>query len=604
MIRILLFLALLTAAAIGLAWFADNPGTVTVNWLGNEAETSVFQAVILLLLALTALWLVATLILTIISGPGRLALRLQMRRRRKGFKALQDGIFAAGAGDSALASKCAAIANKFVPNKPLTRLLRAQAAQLSGDRAGAQRIFAGMLDDPDTKLLGLRGLFLEAKQDGQLEAARLYVDQALRLNQALPWPATALFEFQCQSADWTGALATLGIAKANRVMDRKTCDRRRAVILTALAMESEERGDGKATDLALEAHKLAVDLVPAAAIAGRALAASGSTSRAARILAETWRQTPHPDLATAYAYARPGDSPRDRLTRVQALAGQTPGHPESAIAIATAAVEARAWDDAREALHFLLLDNPPMRVCMLMARIENGENRDAGRVREWLAKALRAPRDPAWIADGVVSDEWAALSPVTLTVDAFIWDTPPERMKSSAPEDRIFAELERLEPALEEQAMDSPEVDLSIAAQQPARQDDKKTTNNDRSPSLDDLAVLERTPEPRRQTGSEVIVIPRSRLEPAPQIANTEIAEPRAVVKTQAVAVRNAETVTSPVAVEAAPVSGTLKPRKTARPNIFVADRPPDDPGSADMNDEDDAPTPLTRYRTTAKDQA
>lgn len=601
MIRILLFLALLTAAAIGLAWFADNPGTVTVNWLGNEAETSVFQAVILLLLALTVLWLLATLIITVVTGPGRIALRLQMRRRRKGFKALQDGIFAAGAGDSALAAKCAAIANKFVPNKPLTRLLRAQAAQLSGDRVGAQRIFAGMLDDPDTKLLGLRGLFLEAKQDGQLEAARLYVDQALRLNPALPWPATALFDFQCQSADWTGALATLGVAKAHRIMDRKTCDRRRAVILTALAMESEEKGDGKAADLALEAHRLAVDLVPASAIAGRALAAAGATSRAARILAETWRHNPHPDLATAYAYARPGDSPRDRLTRVKALAGETPGHPESAIAVATAAVEARAWDEAREALHFLLLDNPPMRVCMLMARIENGENRDAGRVREWLAKALRAPRDPAWIADGVASDEWAALSPVTATFDAYVWETPPERTKSNGPEDRIFAELERLEPAFDDNVIDAPEIDRPKAAQQDSATQ-AKIVESELPPSKD-VAISDARSGAPNQPGSEIIVMPRSRLEAVPQIANPDVSESRVLVKTQTNALRSTDLVETPAAISP-PASDVLKPRKKPRPNIFVADRPPDDPGPDEMNDGDDTPTPLTRYRTTAKDQA
>ena len=39
-----------------------------------------------------------------------------------------------------------------------------------------------------------------------------------------------------------------------------------------------------------------------------------------------------------------------------------------------------------------------------MARIEGEQNGDTGRVREWLARAANAPRDPAWTADGVVSD--------------------------------------------------------------------------------------------------------------------------------------------------------------------------------------------------------
>ena len=101
-------------------------------------------------------------------------------------------------------------------------------------------------------------------------------------------------------------------------------NRRRAVLLTAQAQAAEDTAADKALELAREAHRLAPDLVPAAAIAGRMLAAQGNTPRAARVLLRTWRLSPHPDLAAAYAYARPGDSPRDRLNRVRHLARLTP----------------------------------------------------------------------------------------------------------------------------------------------------------------------------------------------------------------------------------------------------------------------------------------
>ncbi|MGO7823192.1 heme biosynthesis protein HemY, partial [Rhizobium ruizarguesonis] len=40
------------------------------------------------------------------------------------------------------------------------------------------------------------------------------------------------------------------------------------------------------------------------------------------------------------------------------------------------------------------------------------------------AQALKAPRDPAWVADGFVSDKWLPLSPVTGRLDAFEWKAP------------------------------------------------------------------------------------------------------------------------------------------------------------------------------------
>ena len=80
---------------------------------------------------------------------------------------------------------------------------------------------------------------------------------------------------------------------------------------------------------------------------------------------------------------------------------------------------------ARKALEPLIENRLTQRVCTLMARIE-GEEGNTGGVREWLARAVNAPRDPAWTADGVVSDEWAPVSPVTGALDAFQWRVPVE----------------------------------------------------------------------------------------------------------------------------------------------------------------------------------
>src|SRR5262249_57476147 len=127
----------------------------------------------------------------------------------------------------------------------------------------------------------------------------------------------------------------------------------------------------------------------------------GNTAGGAGVVRRVWRLPPHPDPAGAYAYARPGDSPRDRLDRMRHLARLTPHDSEGPIALAITAIEAREWDEARAALEPLLGDRLTPRVATLMARIEAEQHGDAGRVREWLARAVHAPRDPARAAGGV-----------------------------------------------------------------------------------------------------------------------------------------------------------------------------------------------------------
>ena len=425
MLRLIGFLVAVALVAAGLAWLADRPGELTVDWQGYVIETSVFRAIVLLFALLVAALLLWSLMRNAWQSPAAVGTVLAKRRQRLGLDALSSGMIALGAGDRAAAMRSAIQARKSLPNEPLTHLLRAQAAQLAGDRTTARRIFEAMLASPDTEQLGLRGLFLEAQREGETEAARHFAERAVAQNPKLAWAVDALFELQCSQSDWSGALETVTIARKNGHIERPKADRRRAVLLTAQAQAAEETDPERALTLALEAHALAPDLVPAAAIAGRLLASRGNTPRAAKVLQRTWSRSPHPDLAIAYAYARIGDSPRDRLDRIKQLAALSPNSLEGPIAVANAAIEARQYEEARTALEPLLQGRLTQRVATLMARIES-EQGDKGRVREWLARAVHAPRDPAWTADGITADHWAPISPVTHALDAFQWRVPVE----------------------------------------------------------------------------------------------------------------------------------------------------------------------------------
>ncbi len=443
MLRLITFLIAIALIAAGLAWLADRPGELVMQWQGYQIETSVFRAIVILVALIAVALLGWSIVRNIWYSPAAVGNVLSKRRQKLGIDALSSGMIALGAGDKAAAMRAAIQARKSLPNEPLTHLLRAQAAQLTGDRTTARRIFEAMLASPDTEQLGLRGLFLEAQRERETEAARHFAERAVSLNPKLPWAVDALFDLQCREGDWPGALETVAVARKNGHIERPQADRRRAVLLAAQAQTAEDSDPERALNLAIEAHGLAPDLVPAAAIAGRLLAARGNTPRAAKILQRTWSRAPHPDLATAYAYARIGDSPRDRLDRVRQLAALSPNSLEAPIAVANAAIEARQFDEARAALEPLVPSRMTQRVATLMARIEGEQHADKGRIREWLARAVHAPRDPAWTADGFVADRWMPVSPVSGALDAFQWRVPVEAVEKTDG-DVLASKLEEL----------------------------------------------------------------------------------------------------------------------------------------------------------------
>jgi HemY protein len=235
-----------------------------------------------------------------------------------------------------------------------------------------------------------------------------------------------VLESLCAERDWRGALSAVERRASIGLLDKPAAKRQRAVLLAADALDRVERDRHGALTSALDAAKLAPDLIPSAALAGRLLSDRGDLRRAAKIVESAWRHQPHPDLAEVYINLRPGDSALDRLKRAETLVRLASGDPEGRLAVARTALEAREFARARAALEPLVAERPTMRVCLLMSDLEQAEHGATGKGREWLARAARAPRDPAWIADGVVSDQWAPISPVTGRIDAFVWQAPPD----------------------------------------------------------------------------------------------------------------------------------------------------------------------------------
>ena len=206
--------------------------------------------------------------------------------------------------------------------------------------------------------------------------------------------------------------------------DRARKRRRQAVIETARAREAENSNPLAALDHALTALKLLPDFVPAALIAARIHINRGETRKAMSLLRRIWRSTGHPDVAALYAHAQPGASAVDRLKRLREIIEIPPPHRAAGMALARAAIDAYDWPLARDALAPFSGSEATQGVASLMAEIEEGQTGDQGKAREWLARAVRAPRDPAWSADGLVSDEWEPVSPVTGKLDAFEWKVP------------------------------------------------------------------------------------------------------------------------------------------------------------------------------------
>ena len=426
MIRLLTFI-LITAILVGCTvWFADNPGRMTVVWLGYRFDGSIGM-VALALLALTAICVLIWRGWTIIANsPGWVGRLLGSRRRKKGQQALTMGLLELASGDVRQALKHTRAVDRYLEDDTLTRLLTAQAAELDGNNDAAKRQFEAMLEKPDSAFFGLRGLLQLSLKTNDREDALDYAERAHRLRPRNPAVIVTLFDLLLTSKRWDRALSLLVDAQKAEVFGEQELTRRRALLITAKAEDAIASGENaEAIKLLRKALNAAGDFTGAAVLLAGLYRDLKQETKARDVILQSWRTTPSAALGAIYLETLTGD-PLAQVKSVEKLAATNPDHVESQIILAEAALLADLWGMARSNLEKAMTRKTEARHYRLLADLELREKQDGAKARDLLVKASHANPDPDWRcgACGAETDRWVVSCPSCHSFGSVEWRSP------------------------------------------------------------------------------------------------------------------------------------------------------------------------------------
>jgi HemY protein len=442
-LRTLFWFLAAVVAMLGAVWLAERPGAVTAEFRGWRLDTSVgalMVAIVIAILVSIGLWL---LYRWIMGAPGALLEGWGDSRRRRGYRELTQGLAAVAAGDGSEAQKHARKAEKLLAEPALTLLLSAQAAQLTGDRDGAKRAFNAMLDDEQMAFLGLRGLIGQALREGDQAQALAYAERAFQLRPQTPWVVHSLFDMQAQVGQWKAAQETLDSGLRRKVVTQEKGRTLRALLLAERSRAAERDGSpADALALAREAFGLAPERIAVTQRLAELQIKGGDSRRALKTLERGWAVATHPDLAELYLKASGESDPLKRVGIVRRLAERNANDIESHLALAQASLDANLWGEARRHLETAGGTNPSVRVCRMMAEVEERAHSDQAKVHEWLARATDAPADRAWRcgACGAHHESWRPVCESCGAFGTLHWRAPGTFGQVLPPE--VRAELE------------------------------------------------------------------------------------------------------------------------------------------------------------------
>lgn len=440
--KALLFFAMLAALTWGAALLSATDGGVRIALLGKELSLGPLQALIAVMLLFVALWILMRIsglviaVLRFFAGDDTaLSRHFDGSRERRGFKALSEAMLALASGENRVALARAAKAERLLGRPELSNLITAEAALALGDKSRAEAAYRTLLEQDDSRFVGIRGLTRLKLDEGDTATALKLTEKALELKPRHAETRDLLLKLQTGEGDWQGARATLEAKRKAGELPKAVWKRRDAVLaLQEAKVLLDDSASLEAREAAIAANKASPDLIPAAAMAARGYIASGNAKAAARVLRKAWEAQPHPDLAAAFAEIAPEETPVARVERFRSLIEVNPDHPEARMLLAELKIAAEDFPGARRALGDLVTEAPTVRALTIMAAIERGMGAEDAVVRGWMARALTAPRGPQWVCDKcqAIHAQWAPSCQNCAGFDTLSWKTAPEQSGPSA----------------------------------------------------------------------------------------------------------------------------------------------------------------------------
>lgn len=443
MTKLFTFLFTLVLAAIAAMWFIDNDGSLTIEWLGYHIQTSMAFAILASIVVLVICTTLLQFLLWVKAAPKKYKKAMRDKRRDNGLTALTSGFAAIAAGDIKQARRLNKQASNYLGNIPITKLLSAQTAQLEGDRELAKVHYTAMLENKETETIAIKGLLVQARQDGDLNKAIFLAEKAISLKPNAEWAILILLDLYKITKRWADAEKIVQKAQKLKVITSTQAKRSMALMSLEMCTELLQRNDlSEALKYAEKSYKALPDFQPVAANYAYVLLKAGNSNKAAKILENNWKNATHPDTAELYMQLFANENSEKKLKHAEKLLSLAPNSVDGHLIVAKTSMICDNASLARNHLKMALTISETRKICNLMVDLERQEGSDQEIIDQWRQRTQTSNADPAWSCTkcGFNTEKWHTSCNNCNSFDSLKWhDHAEQEAVTVSPERELLA---------------------------------------------------------------------------------------------------------------------------------------------------------------------
>ena len=321
----------------------------------------------------------------------------KLQNKEKGYNAFVSGMIALANKDykrAILESK--KISNHLDDNPSLVLLLKSEIFKVEKKYDELSVVYENMSKNKHTENLGYRGMMEQYLRAQDYHHAFIYGERLFNNNPFIEKIYDTLVSIIAKTNNWQQLLIISDRAFSKKIIDKKVYEENKSIGFFEIAKIKQLSEIEESLKYMQKALKFRKNFPPYIKLYINLLIQNKNYNLAKKSIKKAWNELPHAEYKESIlSLAAHLEIEMSEL--VKYIAGASYKNEESIILMVEAFVESKKWDDARNQIKDLLDVRPKKEVCLLMAKIEEGDSSDVQKINAWTQRAKDGAANNIWI---------------------------------------------------------------------------------------------------------------------------------------------------------------------------------------------------------------
>ena len=321
----------------------------------------------------------------------------KLQNKEKGYNAFVSGVIALANKDykrAILESK--KISNHLDDNPSLALLLKSEIFKVEKKYDELSVVYEDMSKNKHTENLGYRGMMEQYLRAQDYHHAFIYGERLFNNNPFIEKIYDTLVSIIAKTNNWQQLLIISDRAFSKKIIDKKVYEENKSIGFFEIAKIKQLSEIEESLKYMQKALKFRKNFPPYIKLYINLLIQNKNYNLAKKSIKKAWNELPHAEYKESIL-SLAAHLEIEMLELVEYIAGTSYKNEESIILMVEALIESKKWDDARNQIKDLLDVRPKKEVCLLMAKIEEGDSSDVQKINAWTQRAKDGAANNIWI---------------------------------------------------------------------------------------------------------------------------------------------------------------------------------------------------------------